>query len=256
MSLLVVEDVTVRFGGVTALDAVSMSVGTGEVVGLIGPNGAGKSTLFNVLSGYVKPVAGAIRFRGYPLLRYRPDVRARGGIGRTFQTPRSFTGSTVLENVQVAAEAHNRYGLLGDAFGLPGSVRERNRARQRALDALDAVDLAPRAGALAGDLPLPQQRRLEIARALCLDPKLLLLDECASGLNQDETAALAAALAALFAERLLSVILVEHDVGFVLSLADHLYVLEFGAVIADGDPAEVVQRPEVVAAYLGASADA
>ena len=252
MALLRIEDLTVRFGGVAALDGVDLSVGTGEVMGLIGPNGAGKSTLFNVLSGFVQPRSGSVRFRGHDLLRASPDARARAGIGRTFQTPRVVPGETVLENLLVAAEAHDRTGLFGDMLLLPWARRERRRARERALDVLEQVGLADRARVAAGTLPLPAQRRVEIARALSLDPTLLLLDESASGLSRQETADLAAVLARIVDERRLSVILVEHDVDFVLSLADHLYVLDFGRIIASGAPAAVVRDPAVVAAYLGA----
>jgi branched-chain amino acid transport system ATP-binding protein len=222
MALLRLQEITVRFGGVTALDGVDMCVGTGEVVGLIGPNGAGKSTLFNVLSGYVRPQSGRALFRGHDLLRAAPDKRARAGIGRTFQTPRMLPTETVLENLLVAAEAHDRSGLFGDMLLLPWAQRERRRARQRALDVLEQVGLADRAQVAAGELPLPAQRRVEIA------------------------------LARIVGERRVSAILVEHDVDFVLSLADHLYVLDFGRVIASGEPAAVVRDPAVVTAYLGA----
>ena len=252
MALLRLEKITVRFGGVLALHGVDLSVGTGEVVGLIGPNGAGKSTLFNVLSGYVRPQSGRARFRGHDLLRAAPDVRARAGIGRTFQTPRLVPTETVMENLLVAAEAHDRTGLFGDMLLLPWALGERRRARRRVMDVLEQVGLADRAHTPAGELPLPAQRRVEIARALSLDPALLLLDESASGLNDQETGELAAALAGIAGERSLSVILVEHDIDFVLSLADHLYVLNFGKVIAGGEPAAVVRDPAVIAAYLGA----
>jgi branched-chain amino acid transport system ATP-binding protein len=252
MTLLRLHEITVRFGGVTALDGVDMCVGTGEVVGLIGPNGAGKSTLFNVLSGQVRAQSGRALFRGHDLLRAAPDKRARAGIGRTFQTPRMLPTETVLENLLVAAEAHDRTGLFGDMLLLPWAQRERRRARQRALDVLEQVGLADRAQVAAGELPLPAQRRVEIARALSLDPTLLLLDESASGLNDQETGELGAVLARIVGERRGSAILVEHDVDFVLSLADHLYVLDFGRVIASGEPAAVVRDPAVVTAYLGA----
>jgi branched-chain amino acid transport system ATP-binding protein len=240
---------TVTFGGLTALDAVSLHVRPGSVHGVIGPNGAGKTTLLNVVCGFVRPRAGTLRWQGRRLDRVRPHRLAGLGITRTVQGVGLFAGLTVLENVMVGADRHRRAGLLASAIGLPRSDRDERSLAERARAALAAVDAVRYADRLPPTLPYPVQKRVALARALVAEPRLLLLDEPAGGLSGAEISELADHVRAL--RPLTSVMLVEHHMDFVLAVCDTLTVLDFGSVVASGSPAEVTRDPAVVDAYLG-----
>lgn len=248
--MLEVENVARSFGGVYAVRDVTMSVADGELRGVIGPNGAGKSTLFNLISGHMAAEHGSITYRNARLDRSPPHRRARAGIAIVFQGARLFRGMTAVENVMVGAHCRTRHGFTAGALRLPWHRREEREIRQRAEWALERVRLADRAGQYAESLPLGQQRALQLARALCAEPQLLLLDEPASGLRAGERAALAELVEELH-QHGLTMMLVEHDVNFVARLADRITVLDLGDVIAEGTPAQVSQNERVVAAYLG-----
>lgn len=249
-SALEVQGLARSFGGVYAVSDVSMSVGEGELRGVIGPNGAGKSTLFNLVSGHLVPDRGTIAYRGRRIDRLSPHERARLRISIVFQAARLFHGMTVRENVMVGAHVWSRHGFLEAALRLPRHKREEREIRRRAEEAIERVGIGAWASTRAESLPLGQQRSLQVARALCGDPELLLLDEPASGLRAGEKEAFAGLLGLLKAEGL-TMMLVEHDVGFVSSLADAVTVLDLGRVIAEGPPDQTLRDPAVVAAYLG-----
>ncbi len=253
MPVLELRDVSVRFGGAQAVDGVSLSVFAGEIVGLIGPNGAGKTVTFNVLSGLQPASTGRVFLGGEDVTTASAHVRARNGLARTFQVVQLFAGMSVRENVMVAAHRFTRAGLVTDAVGLPGRARALARAGERADAVLSFVGLSGLADADAASLPVGQARLVELARALSLRPKVLLLDEPASGLDPDETAAFVGLLARVRALLGCSILLVEHDMDVVMPLCDHLVVLDFGRVLAAGSPADVRADPAVQAAYLGAT---
>ena len=242
--------VTRRFGGVVAVHEVSLHVEQGRLHGMIGPNGAGKSTLFHLVTGHLRPNSGSIRFEGRDVTRLPPYRRARLGIAIAFQAVRLFRGMTVLENVMVGAHASTGNGFLEAALRLGRHRREEVVIREHAQSALERVGLTAFGERPAESLPLGQQRAVQVARALCAGPKVLLLDEPASGLRAAERERLAALLADLRREGLTQ-LLVEHDVAFVTRLADTITVLDRGRVIAEGPPERIRQDPLVVAAYLG-----
>jgi branched-chain amino acid transport system ATP-binding protein len=253
-ALLSVEGVTVRFGGVTALDGVRFHVAPGQICGLIGPNGAGKTTLFNCISRLYTPSAGEILFEGQPLSRVPRHRIAKLGVARTFQNLALFATMSVRENVRVGAHALARGGFLAQALALP-LARAEEREIASLADALIAEcrlnDVADR---LVGELPFGVKKRVELARALAISPKLLLLDEPAAGLNHEEVDALASEIVRLRDARRLSVLLVEHHMNLVMRVSDQVVALDFGRLIADGTPASVRAHPDVVRAYLGAAA--
>jgi branched-chain amino acid transport system ATP-binding protein len=247
--LLVVHEVTIGFGGLLALDQVSMSVGHGEIVGVIGPNGAGKTTLFNVVCGFVHADRGSITYQGKVLRRYHPHDLAKLGIARTLQGVGLCAGLTVQENVMLGAQPA-LHGDLGSAFlGLWRSSREERRTARRALDVLEQLGIAEHAGRYPAALPYGVQKRTALARALMMDPQVLLLDEPASGLSEHDMAELGSLIRGL-SDRM-AVLLVEHHMDLVMSVCDRLVVLNFGLVIAEGTPAAIRANPEVATAYLG-----
>jgi branched-chain amino acid transport system ATP-binding protein len=250
--LLEIEQVTIRFGGIVALDGVTFSVANGCIVGLIGPNGAGKTTLFNCLSRLYRPAQGDIRLNGRSLQGCAPSDIAALGIGRTFQSPTLFTSMSVLDNVKVGAHARGRNGLLSDAATLPSTRREERDLDQAARVLLGIVGLEDTAEHPVTGLTFAARKRVELARALAAQPSLLLLDEPAGGLNHAEVSELGALIRSIRDRLAVTILLVEHHMGLVMSLSDQVVVLNFGRVIADGRPDEVRGDLAVIEAYLGA----
>lgn len=278
--VLRLENVTMQFGGVVAVDDLSMEVREGEIVALIGPNGAGKTTAFNVVTGVYAPTNGCLyldgkpylcehpkgrgkreylgsdaeKFAHQPTLRKTPDQITKMGLARTFQNIRLFGNLTVFENVLIAKHMHARGGFLAATFRL--NRKEEARMRREAMELLDIVGLADQKDEQASSLPYGQQRRLEIARALATDPRLLILDEPAAGMNPQETVELTAFIREIREKFNLSILLIEHHMNLVMDISDRIYVLEFGKLIAEGKPDAVRADPRVIEAYLGVDLDA
>lgn len=248
--LLELDDVTLRFGGVTALDGVTFHIAEGEILGLIGPNGAGKTTAFNAMTGVYRPTSGHVRFDGKPLGKLKRFEITKLGIARTFQNIRLFPEMTAVENVMVGADARHRTSVVGALVQSPLHRREEREGRARALELLEFVGIGDSANSAARNLPYGYQRRLEIARALATEPRLLCLDEPAAGFNPAEKTQLLDLIRKI-RDRGYTVLLIEHDMRLVMGVTERIVVLEFGRRIAEGSPAEVRENPAVVAAYLG-----
>ena len=249
--LLSVRDLTVRFRGITALDSVSFDVQRGQIAGLIGPNGAGKTTLFNCLSRLYGYSEGRITFAGQPLEGVPRHGVAGLGIGRTFQNLALFASMSVLDNIKVGRHARTRKGFFANALRLPGVATEEADSTRRATELVRFLGLEAVAGQRVAELPFGTRKRVELGRALASEPTLLLLDEPAAGLNHEEVGALGSLIRAIRDQYHLTVLLVEHHMGLVMNVSDHVVALNFGRKIAEGAPAQVRHDPELVQAYLG-----
>ena len=249
-TVLEVDSLTLRFGGLVALDDVSFTIGEGEILGLIGPNGAGKTTCFNAVTGVYRPTTGDIRFNGESLVGRKRFEITKLGVARTFQNIRLFPTMTALENVLVGADAQHSTGMLSALFRLPRHRREEQEGHDRAMELLRFMGIAHSADELAANLSYGDQRRLEIARAMATQPKLICLDEPAAGFNPAEKATLMQLIRKV-RDQGYTVLLIEHDMRLVMGVTDRIVVLEFGRKIAEGTPAEIRDNPAVIAAYLG-----
>ncbi|WP_027855692.1 high-affinity branched-chain amino acid ABC transporter ATP-binding protein LivG [Marinobacterium litorale] len=251
--LLDVNELTMRFGGLLAVNEVNLKVKNRQIVSIIGPNGAGKTTVFNCLSGFYIPTDGSILFRGEQLAGLKDFQISRKGLVRTFQHVRLFKRMTVIENMLVAQHRHLNTNLLSGMLKTPGYKRLEQEAMDRAIYWLEEVDLLEHANREAGYLAYGQQRKLEIARCMVTQPELLMLDEPAAGLNPKETKELDELIIRLRDEHEISVLLIEHDMGLVMGISDHIYVIAQGTPLADGSPMDVKENPDVIKAYLGES---
>jgi branched-chain amino acid transport system ATP-binding protein len=255
-----VEHVSLRFGGVVSLNDVSLHQNRGEILAVIGPNGAGKTSLFNSLTGVYRPQDGSITFVGrdarpISVIGKKPSRLSNAGIARTFQASRMFSALTAFENVKIGAESHRGVGVVGAMLRGPRTRRDERESDRRTIELMDFVGLRSRANVISASLSYGDRRRLEIARGLATNPEVLLLDEPAAGTNPSEKLALAELIRRVRDEMGVSILLIEHDMKLVMSLAERLYVLNFGSVIAEGTPQEIRSNADVIAAYLGTSTD-
>jgi branched-chain amino acid transport system ATP-binding protein len=248
---LEINDLWMRFGGITAVQGVSFSVRPEEIYSIIGPNGAGKTTIFNCISGIYKAQAGSIVFEGKEVLGQKPHEIARLGIARAFQNIELFRGMTVLDNLMSAQGYRIKYGLFRAALYLGRCLREEVESRDKVEEIIEFLDLQPVRNTPVGGLSYGLQKRVELARALAMEPKLLLIDEPVSGMNLEETEDMARYILDINEEMRISTVLIEHDMGVVMDLSDRVTVLNFGIKIAEGIPREIAENPEVISAYLG-----
>lgn len=248
--MLEVSGITQIFGGVTALDTVSFSIAKGDITGVIGPNGAGKTTLFNIITGIYRQTAGRVQFEGKDISGFSPEKLARLAMVRTFQNIELFGGMTVLENVMVGMHTKSFSGLLSCALRMPWSISEEKRIRAGAMKWLEFTGIIDHADDNAGNLPFGKGRLLEIARALAVEPRIILMDEPAAGLNSQETVGLAQLIKRI-RDLGITIVLVEHDMELVMDICDRIIVLNLGKKLAEGTPREIQESTEVIAAYLG-----
>lgn len=253
-SCLSVVDITQKFGGLLALDGVNIEVNKGEIIGIIGPNGAGKTTLFNVITGVYHPTSGHVYLNGQEITNLKPYQIARLGFSRTFQNIRLFNRMPVLDNVMMGMSCRSKVSLLDIIFSSGRKRREQKANREKALEILKIMDLEEKKFQMPGSLPYGEQRRLEIARAMATNPTVLLLDEPAAGMNEQETEELRKDIGRL-RDMNFTIILIEHDMRFVMNICDRLYVLNHGKMIATGTPAEIKSNELVIEAYLGKDVD-
>lgn len=251
MAVLEAENLSIVFGGLHAVDDVHFSLEKEQIMGLIGPNGAGKTTVFNLLTGVYTPTTGQIKLEGQSILGKKTHQITRMGLARTFQNIRLFKDMTVLDNVRAAMNQKMKYSAVAGILSLPSYWREEAEVEEKAMELLSVFHLEDHASDRAKNLPYGQQRKLEIARALAAEPKVLLLDEPAAGMNPTETAELMETIELIRSRFHIAILLIEHDMSFVMGICEHLVVLDYGRIIASGSPEEIRSNPKVIAAYLG-----